>query len=114
MNNQKALWIGTAVVVVLMLVGAVLVARQRSVPFEPVTAQQPVPQEQAAATPVQKLAGSTVMSTVSALEVAPALSVTIRENVRVSPARVSGAVNVGLAAELEESVTVVPAVWVQA
>ncbi len=51
MNNQKALWIVTAVVVVLMLVGAVLVARQRSVPSEPVTAQQPVPQEQEAATP---------------------------------------------------------------
>lgn len=49
--NQKTLWIVTALVVVLMLAGAVFMARQRSAPSAPVTAQQPAPQEQAVAAP---------------------------------------------------------------
>ncbi len=62
----------------------------------------------------QIVCAATVMETVSAVDAAPWLSVTTRENVRVAPARVAGAVKVGLAAVLDESVTAVPAVWVQA
>lgn len=49
--NQKTLWIITALVVVLMLVGALFVARQRAQAPVPVTAQQSAPQEHVAAAP---------------------------------------------------------------
>ncbi len=49
--NQKTLWIVTGLVVVLMLVGAMFIARQRSEAPVPVTAQQPAPQDHVIATP---------------------------------------------------------------
>jgi len=55
------------------------------------------------------------MSTVSAVEGSPSLSVTTSEKVRVSPeGPTDGAVKVGCEAVKSESVTVVPTVWFHA
>ena len=56
----------------------------------------------------------TVMVTVFAVLVAPSLSVTVRLNVRSSPAGVSGDMNVGIAGAAVSRVTAVPAVCVHA
>ena len=63
--------------------------------------------------PVTRRSGRlfTVTVTVFAAEVAPAASVTVSEKVSVVSAVRAGAVNVGLSALAELSVTVVPAVW---
>jgi len=52
------------------------------------------------------------IATSSAADWLPALSVTVREKVRVVSAATSGAVKVGCAAAGSDSATVVPAVWV--
>jgi len=56
--------------------------------------------------------GLMAIATSSAADWLPALSVTVREKVRVVSAATSGAVKVGCAAAGSDSATVVPAVWV--